>query len=80
MGLPLGTILLIVRPLYSIPESGNHWFGTYSKHHLMQLKMNISIFDTCLLHTSTNGFGVVRLQVDNTIILADKIFAEQEDL
>jgi hypothetical protein len=24
MGLPLGTILLVVRPLYSIPELGNH--------------------------------------------------------
>jgi hypothetical protein len=42
--------------------------------------MNISTFDTYLLYTSTNGFGVVGLQVDDTIILADEIFAEQEDL
>jgi hypothetical protein len=29
LGLPPNTILKLVRPLYGVPEAGNHWFQTY---------------------------------------------------
>ncbi|TAQ90470.1 hypothetical protein B7494_g1202 [Chlorociboria aeruginascens] len=28
-----GTILKVIKPLYGIPEAGNHWFKTYHQHY-----------------------------------------------
>ena len=36
-------------------------------------------YDPCLLHTSTNRFGLIRLQIDNTLFLADLEFAHNEE-
>jgi hypothetical protein len=37
--------------------------------------MAISTYDLCLLITITeNGFGIVKMQIDDTIILANKPF------
>jgi hypothetical protein len=43
--------------------------------------METSTYDPCLLHCtdSKDGFGVVGLQTDDTLILADKKFAEREE-
>ena len=41
--------------------------------------MNQSTYDPCLLYTNTNGFGVVGLQTDDTLFLADDIFATAEE-
>ena len=76
---PDGTILKIVRPLYGVPEAGNHWFQTYHRHHLERLKMRQSTYDPCLLYTNENGFAIVGLQTDDTLVLADKIFAKAEE-
>lgn len=40
-----------------------------------------STYDSCLLYTDGNdkGFGVVGLQTDDTLILADNIFAATEE-
>jgi hypothetical protein len=32
------------------------------------------------LYTDHNGFGVIGLQTDNTLLLADKTFAESEEM
>ena len=40
MGLQEDEILLAIKPLYGIPESGLHWFVTFQGHHI------------CLLYTS----------------------------
>jgi hypothetical protein len=42
--------------------------------------MEESTYDPCLLHTNTNGFGIVGLQTDDTLFLADDTFATSEDL
>lgn len=42
--------------------------------------MTQSTFDPCLLHTSTNGFGLVGLQTDDTLFLADPQFVYSEDV
>jgi hypothetical protein len=74
-----GSILKVVKPLYGVPEAGNHWFNTYHRHHLENLQMSESTYDPCLLYINTNGFGVVGLQTDDTLFLADNTFATTED-
>ena len=76
-----GTILKVVRPLYGIPESGNHWFKTYHDHHIKELHMHQSTYDPCLLHCNDHDagtFGIVGLQTDDTLFLANTAFAELE--
>ena len=41
--------------------------------------MVVLTYDPCLLHTFTNGFGLVGLQTDNTLFLADPEFAQAEE-
>src|SRR5271167_1264851 len=79
LGLSKDSLLQVVKPLYGVPEAGNHWFRTYHDHHTQELKMTQSTYDPCLLHTSTNGFGLVGLQTDDTLFLADPEFARNEE-
>lgn len=81
LSVPNGTVVKVVRPLYGIPESGNHWFKTYHEHHVKELEMNQSTYDPCLLHNNnptTGTFGVVGLQTDDTLFLANDKFADLE--
>ena len=79
-GLQSDSVLKVIKPLYGVPEAGAHWFNTYHTHHLEKLSMSESTYDSCLLwaNSSTTGFGVVGLQIDDTLILADDIFAAAE--
>jgi hypothetical protein len=61
-----------------VPEAGNHWFNTYHQHHIKELQMTQSTYDPCLLYTSINGFGIVGLQTDDTLFLANSEFATTE--
>ncbi len=82
LGLPSNAILKIIKPLYGVPEAGNHWFNTYHSHHREKLSMTQSTYDPCLLYTensSSSGFGIVGLQTDDTLFLADKMFAVKEE-
>jgi hypothetical protein len=78
-----GSILRVVKPLYGVPEAGNHWYNTYHSHHIQKLHMNQSTYDPCLLYTTSNttgntGFGIIGIQTDDTLILADMTFTTQE--
>ena len=75
-----GSILRVIKPLYGVPEAGNHWYNTYHSHHIKQLRMNQSTYDPCLLYTTDNntGFGIIGIQTDDTLILADTTFVTQE--
>lgn len=77
--LPPGTIWLVKRPLYGIPEAGNHWHNRYHHHHLQKLNMIPSTFHPCLLHTTDDVLGLIGLQTDDTLILANFIFAAREE-
>lgn len=81
LGIPQSSILKVVKPLYGVPEAGNHWFKTYHAHHTQNLAMDQSSYDPCLLY-SNQPFGIVGLQTDDTLFLADTIFAasEQDEL
>ena len=41
--------------------------------------MDQSTYDPCLLYTNRNGFGIVGLQTDDTLFLADETFAKSEE-
>jgi hypothetical protein len=69
----------VVKPLYSIPEAGNHWFKTYHSYYIDNLGMTQSTYDPCLLYRNEdNSFGVVGLQTDDTLFLTDETFTEAE--
>lgn len=81
LGLHSDTILKIIKPLYGIPEVGNHWFNSHHSHHLDKFSMTQSSYDPCLLYIRDNssGFGIVGLQTDDTLFLADETFAMEEE-
>jgi hypothetical protein len=71
--------LKVVKPLYGVLEAGNHWFSTYHKHHLDKLYMAQSTYDPCLMYSTTIPFGLVGLQTDDILIVADNTFTEAEE-
>jgi len=75
LGIGRDSVLKVLKPLYGVPEAGNHWFKTYHSHHVQQLHMDQSTYDPCLLQ-SNEPFGIVGLQTDDTLSLADETFAE----
>jgi hypothetical protein len=77
MGIPSDSILQVVKPLYGVPEAGNHWFRTYHSHHVQELGMEQSTYDPCLLY-STDPFGVIGMQTDDTLILGSSEFVQKE--
>jgi len=77
LGIDKDSVLKVLKPLYGVPEAGNHWFKTYHSHHVQQLHMDQSTYDPCLLQ-SNKPFGIVGLQTDDTLFLADKTFVEAE--
>jgi hypothetical protein len=79
LGIPKGTVVKVIKPLYGVPEAGNHWFKTYHDHHVRKLNMSQSTYDPCLLGSNDpQAFGLVALQTDDTLILADTAFADLE--
>jgi hypothetical protein len=67
------------KPLYGIPEAGTHWWATYYKHHKEKLLMVTSTYDPCLLITTNQTFGIISMQIDDTLFLGSEEFAILED-
>ena len=65
----------VIKPLYSVLEVGNHWFRTYYQHYTKKLKIKESTYDLCLLYLD-EIFGIVGLQTDDTLFLADQAFVD----
>ena len=40
LGLENGSILRVIKPLYGVPEAGNHWFNTYHQHYIKKLQIS----------------------------------------
>ena len=76
---PEETIMNVIKPLYGIAEAGTYWWATYSKHHREKLLMTTSTYDPYFLISTTDKFGVVGMQTDDIIILADEQFAALEE-
>jgi Reverse transcriptase (RNA-dependent DNA polymerase) len=75
MNLPPGTILKCQKPLYGVPEAGNHWYGTYHRHHVNKLGLQASLHDPCLLF---NDEAIVGLQTDDSLIVGTPAFMDLE--
>jgi len=78
-----GTILKVIRPLYGIPKAGNYWFKTYYNHYIKELNISQSTYNPYLLYLNNpTNFGIVGLQTNNTLLLANLVFAalEQEKI
>ncbi|KAI1006956.1 hypothetical protein K3495_g1267 [Podosphaera aphanis] len=73
--------MVVIKPLYGIAEAGTHWWATYSTHHREKLQMTTSTYDPCLLISTakTRSFGIVAMQIDDTLILGDSAFSELEN-
>ncbi|KAI1001022.1 hypothetical protein K3495_g7180 [Podosphaera aphanis] len=77
---PNDSILVILKPLYGIPEAGTHWWVTYNNHHREELLMQTSTYDPCLLISNDrDAFGAVAMQTDDTLILGEKQFSDREE-
>ena len=50
MHLPENKVLLVIKPLYGIPEAGLYWFVTYKNHHVGRLGMKQCTTDPCILY------------------------------
>jgi hypothetical protein len=82
MNLTEEVILKVVKPLYGIPEAGNHWFSTYHKLHTDSLGMKTSTYDPCLLYRrSQEGIidGITGMQTDDTLMTCNEAFAFDEE-
>lgn len=76
-----GTILLIVKPLYCLAKTGNHWFATYLNHHKEKLDIQISLYDICLLIIKDwdENLGIAGLQINNTLNVRMETFMKKEE-
>lgn len=81
MSLPSGKVLLVLKPLYGIPESGLHWFITYSSHHIEQLGMQVTRYDPCVLYRKEKYkiYGITVLQVDDSFGNGCEEFLDTEE-
>lgn len=70
-------IIKVIKPLYGIPEVGNHQFVTYHTHHKKKLGTIESTYDSYLLYRS-GTLEIVRMQTNNILILTDNNFANKE--
>ena len=70
LGASSDCVLKVIKSLYGAPEAGNYWFATYHTHYKEKLKIIESTYNPYLLH-SNSSFGIVGMQTDNILILAD---------
>jgi hypothetical protein len=73
-------MIIVEQPLYGVPEAGTYWFKTYFDYLREKLNIETLLFDPCLLITTTKeAFGIVAMQTDDTLFLADNAFAAKEE-
>ena len=72
--------MVVLKPLYGIPEARTYWWAIYYKHYKEKLSIIISTYDPCFLIIINNEvFGLIGMQTDNILILALEEFLVLED-
>lgn len=73
---PSQKVLKVGKVLYGIPESGLHWYLTYTDNRMSKIGKARSHADPCLLykHDGKRLGGMVILQVDDSLIVRCKNF------
>ena len=80
-------MLVLLKPLYGLPESPLHWFETYSRHHKDALAMKSLAGDPGVFCTSDGLFNyysnqpsrLVGLKVDDSFIFENDSFMKMEE-
>lgn len=62
-----------------MPKAGNHWFATYHIYYKEKLRIIESIYDPWLLY-KFGPFGIVEMQTDDILILANNNFASKKEV
>lgn len=81
LGIGKEKVLLLLKPLYGIPESGLHWFVTYVEYHKEKRGMEQTRADPCFLFKREGSKlqAATVLQVDESLGFGDKWFMKCED-
>lgn len=76
-----GTILHVVKLLYSLIKAGNYWFAIYLDHHKKNLGIEILFYDACLLIIKASGenFSIAELQTNNIFNNKIEVFMNKEE-
>ena len=72
-------IFKMMKSFYDVSETSNHWFETYHCHHTDQFEMIEFTYDFCLLYRH-GPFGIVKFQIDDTLMLTDETFAAKKKM
>lgn len=62
---------------YDVPKIGNYWFAIYHIYYKNKLGMKELIYNFCF-SDSFSLFGIVRMQINDILILADNDFARKK--
>lgn len=81
MGLPNETVLLVVKVLYGIQETGFHWYIIHIEYHINKLGMFRSNPDPCRLlkRNDAKVTGLGALKVDAPLSSVDEMFMMEEE-
>lgn len=81
MGFPEDVAMMVVKPLYGIPESGLNWYIVYMEYHIDKFRMEKTTEDPCLLVKRKDGrpSGLMGLQVDDYLTMGDDDFLREEE-
>ena len=72
--------MVVLKPLYGIPKAGTYWWAIYYKYYKEKLLIIIFIYNPYfLITTKKEVFSLIKMQTDNTLILALKEFSVLED-
>ena len=66
-------IFKVMKSLYEVFKTNNHWFFIYHKHHIEKFVMIESTYDSCLFH-SIESFDLIDFQTDDTLIFVSNDF------
>jgi hypothetical protein len=65
--------MIVIKPLYGIPESGIYWFITYNKYYIEEFLIIIFPHDLYLFINTIKGpFVILVIQTNNILFLANK--------
>jgi Reverse transcriptase (RNA-dependent DNA polymerase) len=76
-----GFLMLLLKPLYGLKESGSYWHDTYTTAFKEGLNMLAVFLDPCFLarHHDESLDGAAALLVDDTLMTGTNDFAEAEE-
>ncbi len=73
-------ILKMIKSLYDVSKTDNHWFKIYHDHHIDKLSMIQFTYDSCLLYILNHiCTKIMSMQTDDIFILTDQSFAVVEN-